>query len=115
MDVGRPLLTEVGTIEPFKLIIASGTRDLRCTLPFERSEVNDAIPDTHHHFALLNIDLNLHRAVCQFCQLARVFRGETGDLKILKTVGAAFDFVPPDLSRPAAVRIDNYFVGLLQD
>ena len=84
---------------------------LRSTLPFERGEVDDAIPNADHHITVLNIDLKPHRAVGQFCQLASVFLGKIYHLKVVKPGGAVLDLVLPDLGRSAAVRIDDNLVG----
>jgi len=47
-----------------------------------------------------------------FFQLAGVLLRKIYYLKIIKSGGAVFDFLPPHLSRTAAVTINNHFVGL---
>ena len=44
--------------------------ELCSRLPCQRGYVNNRIPDADHHFAVLNIDLQLHRAACQFGKFA---------------------------------------------
>ena len=107
----RRTLTEVTTTEQFKSVFAAGNRELRCTLPFYGGNVNDAIINTDHHIAVLNIDLELHRAACQFCQCACVGIGKIYHLKIIKTGRAVFVLVPPHLGSPAAIGLDNNLVG----
>jgi hypothetical protein len=98
-------------VEQLKSAFAAGICELRSTLPFYRSNVNDVITNTDHHIAVLNVDLEFHRAACQFCKFACVVLGKIYHLKIIKTGDAVFDLFPPYLGRPAAVRVDNYLVG----
>ena len=56
--------------------------------------------------------LQLHQATDMFFQLAGVLLRKIYYLKIIESGGAVFDFLPPHLSRTAAVTINNHFVGL---
>ena len=41
----------------FEPLIAVGTCELGRALPFQRGYIDDVIPNTDHHIAVLNIDL----------------------------------------------------------
>ncbi len=83
----------------------------RC-LPFRRAEVKHAAIDADHHVAILDIDLQLHRAICLLRQPGRVFLCQVDHLEIVEARGAALDFIPPDLGLPAAIGVDGDLFGL---